>query len=169
MRKLILILSFIGLSSYCLAQDYSSTNNDKYWFSRYAIAEQSEDSYEWRYPQNEDSMFEVEFRHAVNPEATSFPIAIYLNEIKDSQKVSSKLITHVYKTSGNAWYELKADSVGLFSGTHHIVVTSDGTILIMSTKNGKYVLPNMIFQPSEAVKPLYSIRYDVLRKKVMNL
>lgn len=114
-------------------------------------------------------MFEVEFRPAINPEATSFPIAIYLNEIKESQIVSSKLITHVYKSSSNIWYELKADSVGLFSGTHHIVVKSDGIILIMSTKNGKYVLPNMIFQPREAVKPIYSIRYDVLRKKVMNL
>lgn len=168
MKRLFFILCF--LSSLCTyAQDYSSTNNDKYWFSRYAISEKAKDSFEWRYPKNEDSMFEVEFRHAVNPESTSFPISIYLNEIKDDQKVSSELITYIYKSSSITWYEMKTDSVGLFSPTHHIVIKNDGTIIIFSIKDGKYTLPTMCFQSSEGAKPIYSVRYDVLRSKVLNL
>ncbi len=141
---------------------YQSTNNDKYWYSRYAI-ERELDSDEWVYVKPQNGEYEVEFRYAKDQKST-FPVAVFLNEIHDGSIVSSDLIASIRAASTSI--KLNDASVSLYCATNQITITENGSIVIYTIEDGKYIAPTIVFMPNEFEKIIYQVRYDVLRDKV---
>lgn len=144
-----------------------SDNNDKYWYQKCGVFNMDangkiiENSSKYIYPSN-DCNFEIRFSYVGND---SFPVYIYLNEIKDEKVIKSELIGIIHTKSS---VTLSSDKVSIFTPQNHVVVTSDGTILIYELSNGDYKKYGKarIFAPNALSSAIYGVRYGVLVKKL---
>lgn len=169
MKKTILFL----LTFLCFSNLYGeSSNNDCYWYGRCAYTEFGNDGkpiiekMKYVYPKGDDAVFEIQFDYSENYQNATVPVKINLNEIQDDKRVLSERIGILLK-SIESTVNFKDDAIDIFTPDYQITVNSDGTILLYKTENSKYVSAR-VFENKKA-EFLYSIRYKVLREKLMSI
>lgn len=167
------LLSLILLSVLCLPSFAEGGNNNRFWYARCMYMEYGSNgeldtgTARYIYPQNKE-LFEIQFVYSGNYENAAVPVEVYLHELDGQGKPvkSEKIVSLLRRLSSSV--EFKPENVNLFGNNCQLTVGQDGTITLFRVENAEFKSVKM-FQPNESVKPIYKVRYEVLRERLSNI
>ena len=155
----------------CNLANAEFSNNDCFWYNSYIkFSYDSEGnlvkSSATQINAGKDSMFEIQFDY-VSKNTPQCILYVALNKILPNNERQNLNKLGVFTDKINT-VTFKEDNVTLISQRTQITVENNGIIIVYFYDNGKFT-ESYFFKPDEIGEQIYRIRYDVLRKNLLNL